>query len=331
MKKSRIIIPALAMIAFSMAASISGAVAWFTASRTAEIDAGTYAVVKTSSNLAVDLDDTAAIGASVTSDTASSHIISVGGKLTDASFDHVNQVIYAPDNTGTLVGQVTALGSANATNMLRGRTPDDPNTEGDQSQAIYTAITWDMTFTITFGSASGNIGLFLDLSNSSFTPDENAQAPVTGDADTTKGFRMAFVPQGTNAANGNARVFADLETSSVCKYISGGHVADPNATPDPIAASTLASCETAYTGTYALIDSQDNSGLASSYTASAAATMPNFFGTFAYSAGAQVSLSYKVVCWFEGTDPNIVDAVANHEVVFRDVTAHLAFEAINLG
>ena len=51
MKKSRIIIPALAMIAFSVAASIAGTVAWFTASRTAQINAGTYAVVKTSAEL----------------------------------------------------------------------------------------------------------------------------------------------------------------------------------------------------------------------------------------------------------------------------------------
>ena len=51
MKKSRIVIPALAMIAFSMAASITGAVAWFTATRTATVTSGAYAVVKTSSNL----------------------------------------------------------------------------------------------------------------------------------------------------------------------------------------------------------------------------------------------------------------------------------------
>lgn len=330
MKKSRIIIPALAMIAFSMAASISGAVAWFTASRTAEIDAGTYAVVKTSSNLAVSLSDTGAIGASVTTDSGTSHIIGVNGKLTDASFDHKTSEIYEPDNTGTLVGTKTALASANATNMLRGNTPDDPETTTvDESEPIYSVVTWDMTFSVSFGSASGNIGLFLDLSKSNFTP--GSGNVETGDADTSKGFRMAFVPQGTNSSSGNTRVFADLELASVCKYIHNGVVADPTANP-AVAASTLASVATSYVSTdYDLIDSSSNAGLASSYTASAAASMPNFFGTFAYSDEGPVELSYKVVCWFEGTDPNIVDSVADHNVVFRDVVAHLAFEAINLG
>ena len=55
MKKTRIIAPALAIIAFSTAASIAGSVAWFTASRQVTINAGSYAVVKTNSDLTVEL------------------------------------------------------------------------------------------------------------------------------------------------------------------------------------------------------------------------------------------------------------------------------------
>ena len=103
MKKSKIIVPALALIAFSMAASITGSVAWFTANRTATINAGTYVVVKTSANLEFTL--TGGIGTEV--DTNSDNTIltqttpqtgsAVGNKLTDGSFDHVGKMIYTPN------------------------------------------------------------------------------------------------------------------------------------------------------------------------------------------------------------------------------------------
>ena len=50
MKKSRIIVPALALIALSTVASITGTVAWFTASRSVQINAGNFAITKTSAN-----------------------------------------------------------------------------------------------------------------------------------------------------------------------------------------------------------------------------------------------------------------------------------------
>ena len=46
MKKSKIIVPALAIITLSTAASITGTVAWFTANRTASVTVGDMAVVK---------------------------------------------------------------------------------------------------------------------------------------------------------------------------------------------------------------------------------------------------------------------------------------------
>ena len=305
MKKSRIIIPALAMIAFSVAASISGAVAWFTASRTAAIDAGEYAVVKTSSNLSVALDDTNAVGAAIDTDEGTTHIMDITGVLSDASFNHVESdgTIYAPNETGRKVGKKTALADADATELLRGVT--------ENSENIYSAILWDISFTVKFGSASGNIGLFLDLSQSSFTASN--ETVETGDYDTAKGFRMAFVPQN----GGELRVFADLQAAAKCSYVGA------TALNADLPAGTSYSSPT-------LIDSSDDSALEGSYAASAVSTMPNYFGTFTFDAGQEVSLDYTVVCWFEGTDENIVDATTEHDVIFRSVTAALAFEAITL-
>jgi len=309
MKKTRIIIPALAMIAFSVAASITGTVAWFTANRTVTINAGTYAVVKTSSDLSCTVAQ--GIGTQATN-SGTTHGITVQGKLTDGSFDHAgsNNYIYAPNLNGTKVASEYALETATAANLTRGTTTS--------SETIYTAVTWDVTFTVQFGSASGDIGLFLDLSTSVFAPGTGTVREGV-DQDTSKGFRMGFIPTGDNSANGVAHVFADLQTSTNCKYIAG----------EPAVGATLADAATGYTGT-TLISNEDSGTLAEEYAASAATGMNNYFGKFVYSANASVNLQFKVVCWFEGTDPNIVNGDADHVTVFRDVAATLNFTAVNL-
>ena len=316
MKKTRIIIPALAMIAFSVAASITGTVAWFTANRTAEIDAGTYAVVKTSNDLTVSL----AEGVGTTVSDTSGHIVTVGGKLTDGSFDHAgsNKYIIAPDATGKKVGKKTALSATTpkATGeaaLLRGETADATPAK------IYTAVTWDMTFTIQFGSAAGNVGLFMNLATTTFEPSDESIGATN--QDTALGFRMAFIPQGTGSA-GVAHVVAGLQQAGKCSYIGG----------EPADGSDLSDSVTTYTGTTLIskADLSSSATLADSYSTSAASALNNYFGKFTFAAMTSVSITFKVVCWFEGTDENIVNGDNTNVTVFRDVTSHLEFSAISL-
>jgi len=304
MKKSRIIIPALAMIAFSVAASITGTVAWFTASRTAKIDAGTYAVVKTTSNLTCKV--TSGVGTTATdNDPGVNDVIAVDGLLTDGSFDHVGtkHYIYAPDITGGKVGSRYAYNTATAEQLKRG--------EDSTHKAIYTAVTWKMEFSLQFGQAGGDIGLYLDLENSSFSPSGNEVS--SGQQDTSKGFRMAFMP----SDGGNTRVFADLQAAAKCTYVGG----------EPAVGATLPA-GTAYAAPV-LIDNSSNAPLAEGYTETASGSMANYFGKFTFAPNTTVKLTYDVVCWFEGTDENIVNGDDSHLTVFRDVTAHLEFSALN--
>ena len=55
MKKSRIIVPALAMLTLSVAASVTGTVAWFTASRTANATLNNLVAISTSGALSMEL------------------------------------------------------------------------------------------------------------------------------------------------------------------------------------------------------------------------------------------------------------------------------------
>lgn len=242
MKKSKVIIPAIALLAFSVAASITGTVAWFTANRVATIKASSFAVVNTTTDLSVVLGQ--GVGTQVSVDSGSNHEISVldGYKLTDGSLDHAqtSHKIVSPDETGTLVGKEVALASADraattaaaANSLIR-----------DAATHTYTAFTWDMTFSVKFGGSAGyNAGLFLDLSDpdsymhekvhlakdfdvpastyytDAACTDANviAAGPVTAEGgidcykktpdDTGKAFRIAFVPKAIGGTGVNDSV-----------------------------------------------------------------------------------------------------------------------------
>ena len=256
MKKSRVIIPALSLIAFSMAASITGAVAWFSANRAATVTAGEFAVVNTSSNLSVTLG--AGEGTSVTTDSGETHTIGVtnGYKLTDASFDHTSltEDIIAPDISGTKVGQVIALEDADAA-----LSPTEGNLVRDGANQVFTAFTWDMTFTVEFGaSALNDVGLFLDLSSdesymhckkslaagtevtaNQYYSDPACTTPIEAGTlesattayyiapvETGKAFRIAFVPTaiggtGEETSIAYTKVWAENEDAAHCGFVDG--------------------------------------------------------------------------------------------------------------
>ena len=326
MKKSRIVIPALAMIAFSMAASITGAVAWFTATRTASIDAGIYTVVRTTANLDVAL---SASGIGTTgADSGSTHTISVEGVLADASFDHTAAAknIVTPDGNGTKVGAITGLTSATPTNMKRGQTNDNP------AKNIYTAITWDIDFSVEFGGAAGDVALFLDtnLVGESGSEVANSRFVVTGsntsDNNTATGFRMAFIPKSAYTSNAEVKVFAGLQTGSACKFVDT--LDDAESPAVPLAVGDTLPAGTSYSGT-TLIDKDyhgGTGGLPESFAAGTDVTArQDYFGTFVYATNQTVHLEYTVVCWFEGTDPNVVNGK-----VLQSVQSYLSFKAINV-
>lgn len=295
MKKSKIIIPALAMIAFSVVASITGTVAWFTAQRTATINAGTYAVVKTTSDLTAVLTG----GAATTVDTEDDHKINFSGDLTHGSFDHTSGDIRIPNEAGKGIKGHVAAASATASDLLMGTNPAN-------SKSVYTAATFHIAFTLTWNSSSNNVGLYLDTSASSFT---------TSGTTSAKAFRLALYPE--SGSNTVARVFADLQTSSNCYYIAS----------DSANLTGANGGGTAYSGKY-LIDSSINRATPATPATTDSSNYEECLGYFAYASATgtttkSLTLTFTAVAWFEGTDPNITDSTT----VFDSVTANLQFEA----
>ncbi|MBR4378105.1 MAG: hypothetical protein IKP50_04435 [Bacilli bacterium] len=303
MKKSRIIIPALAMIAFSVAASVTGAVAWFTAQRTVNFNAGSYTVVKTTSALEVEV--TGGIGT-----TATGNVVSFEGRLTDGSFDHKNQKIYTPNESGSAIaagekGEI-ALASATEALLKRGTTGS-----GSAIKNVYTAVTFNIKFTITLGS-NNDIALLMDntASHTNFATSDNSAAK------TAKGFRMAFVAQ---EADGKTKVLADLQEAEHCHYINDRTAV--LAATEPFGGVNYATADKD------LIDSAYADALPTTPQAISAYEARNdYLGFFDHNdaVDSKVSLNYKVVCWFEGTDPEIINRAAAD---FQTVVANLYFEA----
>ena len=317
MKKSKVIIPALGVLILSTAASVTGTVAWFTANRTTHIEAGSFTVVKTSSNLALTLGS----GVGTTADSTAG-TVTVNNKLTDGSVEHrsttgenaLSPTIYTPSEKGTELASTNgsvAVASASTTNMKRG--------VDSSSNDIYTAVTYTMSFEITFGASNKNIGLFLDCTANHSRFEVTGPASTMATPSTAKGFRMAFIP---TSADGVARVFADLQSSGNCKHLDG------SITSGWAAGNNYGGV--AYSGD--LIDSGHSTALPTSGNLSSYTSRVDYLGTFEFAdadpSTHKVSLNYTVVCWFEGTDPEIINR--NSDADYQTVASYLHFEAIDL-
>ena len=250
-KKSKIVVPALALILLSTAASISGSVAWFTAARTATVKAGEFAVIRTGDDLDVEFAAVAGVQVHVpnTSDGIPEDTIQVKGNynLTDASFDHTKVDGTGPYVVKPNVPRTDVLGTTGIDDTLI----DNFETALSRGTNVYSAAIWTMTFSIEFSdSATDDVGLFLDLSSADtymhekvviknngtipaglYTDPKCTSAQTTAGTNETgedaiyyrsvpegtgKAFRIAFIPTaiggtGTGYSKGYAKVWADNE------------------------------------------------------------------------------------------------------------------------
>ena len=202
MKKSKIIVPALGLLLLSTAASVSGTVAWFTAQRTYELNAGNFAVVNTKDNLTCLLG--AGVGTSANNAGKAITLANNDYKLTDASFDHVNEKFVEPDGEGTNIAKIIALNDGSlGTKLVR-------------ETNVYTAFTWTMDFSLAFGGVSRTSYLYFNV-NASWVKksDDTAISGTTGE-----GFRIAFIPTAAPATFSTEKAYAvgDLVTYNAATY-----------------------------------------------------------------------------------------------------------------
>ena len=299
MKKSKVIIPAMALLLFSTAASVTGTVAWFTSTRTFESKAGNFQVGQLDGNLACDV--TAGIATTKNGDNDIS--FAANSILADASYNHTNDHLYTD-----------IAGAANSYQDLGAWASTAAGSQWKHGEVgtvtYYYAATWTLTFHYTFVAEQTNINLFFNITDATASITKSgstsySEGDTQPDANTAQGFRIAFVSGTTIGTPGDGVVWAPYQTQTnapAIRYVAStsglGTYAAVGATGDLLDA-TSSSIEAL----------QNGAGKGQAPGTKPATTATNYLGTFvkpAANAEQTVDLPIRITAWFEGTDPSIV-------------------------
>lgn len=276
MKKSKIIVPALGLLLLSTAASVSGTVAWFTATNTYDLSASNFKVTKLDGDLACTL--AAGVGTTVDNNAHSVSIDNTAVEMVDASFNHTTGMLYTDTmvaNTYKEIANVSSVSSAAPGAWRVGETKK------------YYAVSWTMTFEFEYVADFTQMNLYLDITGgageqSSITGTQHTAAQNSSTKESWKGFRVAFY--GTTATKSYKKVYAGGQAISGCQYVSSTSALGAYTATDLIATDTTGVADTAANG---------------------AATAANCLGYFSAAAAGTQTLAFTCVAWFEGTDTNI--------------------------
>lgn len=266
MKKSKIILPAVALLTISTVAAASSTVAWFTANRTVDVNLSQVAIYNPESDLNVTLvkDDNA--GTSV-DNTKNAQIVTLPSYMRDGSVDAANKKVYKKD-------VVTSEYS-----LVNGYSTDTATIAGE-SKVIYRATHWTMNFSMV-GASTNDYGVLLDMGKTKCTIVNNEDNGKVSQA-----FRIAFVSEDA------VTVLAPFSTAKSLTYVkdTDGAIKNDGAYTREIVSSSL----------------KDKAIKTSEVTATTDFNAANgYVGTIDKSADGTVqTLSVECYAWFEGEDPN---------------------------
>ncbi len=293
MKKSKIILPAVALLTISTVAAASSTVAWFTANRTVKVEVSEVAVYNPESNLNVTLSTVANSGA-----TATDKKVTMPKYMRDGSVDAANGKVYKKDVVAETYEALADNTYFTDTALITGET-------GPQN--IYRATSWKMTFSMV-GAAADDYAVLIDMTNSvtNFTRNDDE----VNSKDTKKiseSFRIAFV------AGDQVTVLAPWATEDDLKYVTNnaanGNYKDNKVT---VTGKAITSAEIAST--------EKNTKLTAAN---------GYVGTIAKSTDAATASALEVTCyaWFEGEDPA---CVVPTEAINTKVSSILGFYAVRV-
>ena len=306
-KKSAVVIPALARIAVTAAASVSGTVAWFTAAKTVTATAGQFKASYNDGNLSVTasswMASTNRLGSGETpdqtilsiSDNGKDVTVKEGVTFTDASYDLATDTLYSDvvKDDGSAPDQFESKGTS---------AKDNNQWVSDPANKVVYGVVWNYTFTYKFGADIANkYDLMFSPSKSSLTDRTDAGA----------GLRIALVGEGfDNNTKTNAIVFANKNYDTDAT----NHISKVGENKEVIK-------KTDYKSLYIASGSADE---ALGTEAVSHKDKKGYLGTFVpTTANTDVPMSVRVVAWFEGTDSHVVS-----EQDLNEVSAQLGFKVV---
>ena len=301
LKKSAVVIPALARIAVTAAASVSGTVAWFTAAKTVTATAGQFKASYNDGNLSVRatswMTNINRLGSGKTpdqtilsiSDNGKDVTVKEGVSFTDASYDLATDTLYSDivKDDGSDPTQFESKGTS---------IQDHNHWVSNAANKVVYGVVWEYTFTYKFGADIANkYDLMFSPSNSELNTAANTGA----------GLRIALVGDDVyNGTNKNAVVFANEGyDSSATQHISGTD-----------------GTKTEYKDLYMRrVSSDPTLDEGKSHKG-----QKGYLGTFVpETANTDATIAVHVAAWFEGTDKHVVSSQN-----LSQVSAKLGFKAV---
>lgn len=313
LKKSAVVIPALARIAVTAAASVSGTVAWFTANRSVTVNASNFNAVAQDSGLSIELGNVlVGVVADAEGNTGS---VKMADKtsLTDASYDPEYSKLYTKilgedENNNTVVTGFEDLGNATVPDVegVSGAVKSNPqwsyvNGSGTNQTTAYYGVSWTWNFTYGFKSDANDIGLFFDIANSTLaivSNKDNKNRNGTKYDSTTevgKGFRLARQAEANTGDKNEHQTIVWASEGSENKHVTGTKATDIK----EFGANIL----------HKVGEKSIATDLATDYN-----TKNNDYCFLGRLTSTAATISVKCTAWFEGTDSNVVNAALNQVV-----------------
>lgn len=295
MKKSKIIIPAVAVLTLSVAAGITGTVAWFSATQSVTLNGSNVAVFNTEGTLSMALTNNTGAATAIATNAVTF------GNFTHASYDTVVKKIYTLQDGASTTNKYY---EKKITDVLTSSTTEGGN--------IYYAAKFEATFSIT-SSTTDKYELLFDAT----TAGSKISVKNSGSGlDVFNAFRVAMSVAGTSEKvlvwapqfAGSITSAADSEKKGV-DYVNGLTSTSIGTNYSDVAVKNKDSKFT--TSTSKKVVEGDNTLLSKTLSG----TTP---------------VKVDFTCWFEGLDPACVsgsDDLSTQDAIQRTVT--MGFYALN--
>ena len=293
MKKSKIIIPAVAVLTLSVAAGITGTVAWFSATQSVTLNGSNVAVFNTEGTLSMALASNTGAATSITTNAVTF------GNFTHASYDTVEKKIY------------TLQDGASTTNKYYEKKITNSLTSTANGN-IYYAAKFEATFSIT-SSTTDKYELLFDAT----TAGSKISDKISGSGlDVFNAFRVAMSVAGTPEKvlvwapqfAGSITSAQDLEKKGV-DYVNG---------------LTATSIGTNYSDV--AVKNKDSKFT----TSTSKQVVEGDITLLSKNLSGDTPVKVDFTCWFEGLDPACVsnsDDLSTQTAIQRTVT--MGFYALN--
>lgn len=297
MKKSKIIIPAAAILALSVGASVTGTVAWFTAARSVNVNVNNLAAIDTAGDLSVELKAVTNGGATI-----DEHGDITLTALRDASYDGA-KIYGCTTDTGAVSGEAGEVVRVTGTQEIT-NTPVTV-TAGSQPVQIYAINQWDATF-----KTSSQFKTFL-----CFEPVKSKLTDfVPGNTSIYNALRVMMQVSNSSQPEGYAKtvVWAPYTNDRTSDTVY--HVKEAGTVQTPFKAATTIFNADNYKKDDAnsLIETFQNVTNSEVYTeTSAIATVKGGKNTLSSSLKSGSNVDVRFTVWFEGIDSDCISTAAD--------------------